>query len=211
MNKAAMTHDPAEIARFESTAARWWDPEGEFRPLHDLNPVRLAFIEQRAPLAGLKVLDVGCGGGWLSEAMARRGAEVTGIDLGKTAIEVASLHALEAGVKEWYRVDSADAHVVANAGTYEQFHPDFPKAFAWLKAFDPSTRGQYLSSTRLAAPHRPLRWCSGNTRRCETVIIVFITPPTSTLCSAPQLTAAGIPSTDARPTVQSSIRRAKSK
>jgi 2-polyprenyl-6-hydroxyphenyl methylase/3-demethylubiquinone-9 3-methyltransferase len=119
MNKAAMTHDPAEIARFESTAARWWDPEGEFRPLHDLNPVRLAFIEQRAPLAGLKVLDVGCGGGLLSEAMARRGAEVTGIDLGKTAIEVASLHALEAGVKVWYRVESADAHVVANAGTYD--------------------------------------------------------------------------------------------
>jgi 2-polyprenyl-6-hydroxyphenyl methylase / 3-demethylubiquinone-9 3-methyltransferase len=119
MNVAAMTHDPAEIARFESTAARWWDPEGEFRPLHDLNPVRLSFIEQRAPLAGLKVLDVGCGGGLLSEAMARRGANVTGIDLGQTAIEVAALHALEAGVKARYLVESAEAHAARNAGTYD--------------------------------------------------------------------------------------------
>jgi len=119
MTNTAMTHDPAEIARFESTAARWWDPEGEFRPLHDLNPVRLAFIEQRAPLAGRKVLDVGCGGGLLSEAMARRGADVTGIDLGQTAIQVASLHALEAGVKVRYRVESADAHAHDHAGGYD--------------------------------------------------------------------------------------------
>ncbi len=119
MTTAAMTHDPAEIARFESTAARWWDPEGEFRPLHDLNPVRLAFIEQRAPLAGRKVLDVGCGGGLLSEAMARRGADVTGIDLGQTAIQVASLHALEAGVKVRYRVESADAHAHDHSGEYD--------------------------------------------------------------------------------------------
>jgi 2-polyprenyl-6-hydroxyphenyl methylase/3-demethylubiquinone-9 3-methyltransferase len=119
MTTAAMTHDPAEIARFESTAARWWDPEGEFRPLHELNPVRLAFIEQRAPLAGRKVLDVGCGGGLLSEAMARRGADVTGIDLGQTAIQVASLHALEAGVKVRYRVESADEHAHDHAGEYD--------------------------------------------------------------------------------------------
>ena len=114
-----MTHDPAEIARFEATASRWWDPEGEFRPLHDLNPVRLAFIEQRAPLAGCKVLDVGCGGGLLSEAMARRGAHVTGIDLGQTAIEVASLHALEAGVEVRYLVEEVDVHADKNAGTYD--------------------------------------------------------------------------------------------
>lgn len=119
MNTATMTHDPAEIARFESTAARWWDPEGEFRPLHELNPVRLAFIEQHVPLAGLKVLDVGCGGGLLSEAMARRGADVTGIDLGQTAIEVASLHALEAGVKVRYQVESAEAHLIAHEGRYD--------------------------------------------------------------------------------------------
>ena len=119
MTTAAMTHDPAEIARFESTAARWWDTEGEFRPLHDLNPARLAFIEQRAPLAGRKVLDVGCGGGLLSEAMARRGADVTGLDLGQTAIQVASLHALEAGVKVRYRVESAEAHAQDHAGEYD--------------------------------------------------------------------------------------------
>jgi len=112
------THDPEEIARFETTAARWWDPEGEFRPLHDLNPVRLSFIDQRAPLAGRTVLDVGCGGGLLSEAMARRGAIVTGIDLGETAIEVASLHALEAGVKVRYRVESAETHAT-HSGPYD--------------------------------------------------------------------------------------------
>ncbi len=114
-----MSHDPAEIARFEATASRWWDPEGEFRPLHDLNPVRLAFIEQRAPLAGCAVLDVGCGGGLLSEAMARRGARVTGIDLGQTAIEVATLHALEAGVQVRYKVESVETHAASNAGTYD--------------------------------------------------------------------------------------------
>jgi 2-polyprenyl-6-hydroxyphenyl methylase/3-demethylubiquinone-9 3-methyltransferase len=114
-----MTHDPQEIARFEATAARWWDPEGEFRPLHELNPVRLAFIDQRAPLAGLAVLDVGCGGGLLSEAMARRGAVVTGIDLGRTAIEVASLHALDAGMKVRYLVESAETHALSHAGTYD--------------------------------------------------------------------------------------------
>jgi 2-polyprenyl-6-hydroxyphenyl methylase / 3-demethylubiquinone-9 3-methyltransferase len=116
---ASMTHDPAEIARFEATASRWWDPEGEFRPLHDLNPVRLQFIEQRAPLAGRTVLDVGCGGGLLSEAMARRGAHVTGIDLGKTAIEVASLHALEAGVQVRYLVEAVDTHAATHAGAYD--------------------------------------------------------------------------------------------
>ncbi len=119
MNTASMTHDPEEIARFEATAQRWWDPEGEFRPLHDLNPVRLAFIEDRAPLAGRNVLDIGCGGGLLSEAMARRGAHVTGIDLGATAIEVAALHALEAGVQLRYLVESAEAHAVSHAGAYD--------------------------------------------------------------------------------------------
>lgn len=118
MNSHA-THDPAEIARFESSARRWWDPEGEFRPLHDLNPVRLAFIEQRARLAGRDVLDVGCGGGLLSEAMARRGAHVTGIDLGATAIEVASLHALESGTGVRYLVESAETHAAAHAGRYD--------------------------------------------------------------------------------------------
>src|SRR5512147_3237135 len=90
--------DAAEIARFQAAASRWWDPEGEMRPLHDLNPVRLEYVERSGPLAGLRVVDVGCGGGLLSEAMARRGACVTGLDLAPELLQVAELHALEAGV-----------------------------------------------------------------------------------------------------------------
>ena len=74
--------DPAEIARFEAAASRWWDPQGEMRPLHDLNPVRLQYVERAGSLAGLKVLDVGCGGGLLAEAMARKVAQVTGLERG---------------------------------------------------------------------------------------------------------------------------------
>jgi 2-polyprenyl-6-hydroxyphenyl methylase/3-demethylubiquinone-9 3-methyltransferase len=99
--------DAAELAKFEAMAQRWWDPAGDFRPLHDLNPVRLDYIEARAGLAGRRVLDVGCGGGILSEAMARRGATVTGIDLARGPLEVARLHALEAGVEVDYRLVSA--------------------------------------------------------------------------------------------------------
>jgi 2-polyprenyl-6-hydroxyphenyl methylase/3-demethylubiquinone-9 3-methyltransferase len=95
--------DAAEIAKFDAAASRWWDPEGEFRPLHDLNPPRLDYIEARAGLAGRRVLDVGCGGGLLAEGMARRGAKVTGIDLAPGALEVARLHALEAGISVDYR------------------------------------------------------------------------------------------------------------
>src|SRR5882762_11713183 len=90
--------DPGEIAKFEALAQRWWDPQGEFKPLHALNPVRLGFIEKHSPLCGCTVVDVGCGGGILSEAMARRGAKVLGVDLAQAALQVAELHALEAGV-----------------------------------------------------------------------------------------------------------------
>lgn len=100
--------DAAELAKFEAMAQRWWDPAGDFRPLHDLNPVRLDYIEARAGLAGRRALDVGCGGGLVSEAMARRGALVTGIDLARGPLEVARLHALEAGVKVDYRLASAE-------------------------------------------------------------------------------------------------------
>jgi 2-polyprenyl-6-hydroxyphenyl methylase/3-demethylubiquinone-9 3-methyltransferase len=86
--------DPAELEKFSRLAARWWDPEGEFRPLHDINPLRLEWIEGHAPLAGKDVLDVGCGGGILTESMARRGARVTGIDLSEKALRVAELHLL---------------------------------------------------------------------------------------------------------------------
>jgi 2-polyprenyl-6-hydroxyphenyl methylase / 3-demethylubiquinone-9 3-methyltransferase len=113
------THDPAEIARFDATAQRWWDPHGEFRPLHVLNPVRLAYVAARVQLRGNQVLDVGCGGGLLSEAMAGAGAHVTGIDLGPATIEVAELHALESGVAVTYQRESAEAHALAHAGQYD--------------------------------------------------------------------------------------------
>lgn len=100
--------DAAEIAKFEALAQRWWDPQGEFKPLHDLNPLRLEFVTARAPLAEKDVLDVGCGGGILSEAMARGGARVLGIDLAQAALEVAELHALDAGVTVQYRLQSAE-------------------------------------------------------------------------------------------------------
>lgn len=112
-------HDRREIAKFEASAQRWWDPEGEYKPLHVLNPVRLQYVEQRAELGGLRVLDVGCGGGILSEAMARRGAIVTGIDLGASGLQVAELHALDAGVPVTYKLESAEAHAQHSAGIYD--------------------------------------------------------------------------------------------
>ena len=88
--------DPAELAKFSELAHRWWDTESEFRPLHQINPLRLAWIDDIVPLAGKRVLDIGCGGGILADAMARKGAEVLGIDLAGKALKVAQLHALEA-------------------------------------------------------------------------------------------------------------------
>ena len=111
--------DPAEIARFEAAASRWWDPQGEMRPLHELNPVRLQYVERAGPLAGRRVLDIGCGGGLLAEAMARKGAKVTGLDLADDLVQVAMLHALEAGVEVDYLYESAEQHVRAHAGEYD--------------------------------------------------------------------------------------------
>jgi 2-polyprenyl-6-hydroxyphenyl methylase/3-demethylubiquinone-9 3-methyltransferase len=111
--------DPAEIARFAAAASRWWDPQGEMRPLHDLNPVRLQYVERAGPLAGRKVLDVGCGGGLLAEAMARKGAKVTALDLGEDLLQVARLHALEAGVEVEYVLEAAEEHAAAHAGHYD--------------------------------------------------------------------------------------------
>jgi 2-polyprenyl-6-hydroxyphenyl methylase/3-demethylubiquinone-9 3-methyltransferase len=93
---AHLNADPAELAKFSDLAHRWWDPESEFRPLHQINPLRLDWIDGFVGLDGKRVLDVGCGGGILSDSMARRGAEVTGIDLASKALKVAQLHALEA-------------------------------------------------------------------------------------------------------------------
>lgn len=95
--------DRAEVAKFEALASRWWDRESEFKPLHDINPLRTNYIDRHAPLAGKKVLDVGCGGGILSEAMAQRGADVTGIDMGEAPLNIAKLHALESGVSVKYQ------------------------------------------------------------------------------------------------------------
>jgi len=111
--------DPAEISKFDAAAPRWWDPEGEFRPLHDLNPARLDYIEARAGLGGRRVLDVGCGGGLLAEGMARRGAKVTGIDLAPAALEVARLHALESGVEVDYREVAVDALVAVEPAAFD--------------------------------------------------------------------------------------------
>ena len=96
MTETTVNADPAELAKFSELAHRWWDPESEFRPLHQINPLRLDWIQSHLPLAGKRVLDVGCGGGILSDSMARKGAEVLGIDLASKALRVAQLHALEA-------------------------------------------------------------------------------------------------------------------
>lgn len=118
MNMAA-NQDPVEIARFDAQAQRWWDPNGEFRPLHEINPVRVAYIDERAKLAGKRVLDVGCGGGLAVEGMAKRGALVTGIDLGASTLEIAELHALESGLKVTYRRETAEDHAAQNASSYD--------------------------------------------------------------------------------------------
>ena len=101
--------DHAEIAKFEALAHRWWDRESEFKPLHEINPLRVNWIDEHVPLAGKKVLDVGCGGGILSEAMARRGAQVTGIDMGEAPLSVARLHLLESGLEVEYRQITAES------------------------------------------------------------------------------------------------------
>lgn len=117
--QSGLNVDPAEIAKFDAAAPRWWDPDGEFRPLHDLNPARLDYIEARAGLAGRRVLDVGCGGGLLAEGMARRGARVTGIDLAPGALEVARLHALESGIAVDYRLIAAESLAEAEPGAFD--------------------------------------------------------------------------------------------
>lgn len=111
--------DTAEVAKFEALASRWWDAQGEFKPLHDINPLRLDFIDARVGLAGKKVVDVGCGGGILSESMAHRGAKVTGIDLGEAPLAVARLHAEEHGVNVDYQHISVEAKALQAPGYYD--------------------------------------------------------------------------------------------
>ncbi|MFC0169502.1 bifunctional 2-polyprenyl-6-hydroxyphenol methylase/3-demethylubiquinol 3-O-methyltransferase UbiG [Pseudoduganella danionis] len=114
-----MNADPLELQKFADLAHRWWDPTSEFRPLHEINPLRLEWINARVPLAGKKVIDIGCGGGILSESMARKGANVTGIDLGEKALKVADLHSLESGVAVRYKLISAEAMAAEEAGQYD--------------------------------------------------------------------------------------------
>jgi len=111
--------DQAEIHKFSELAHRWWDPNSEFKPLHEINPLRLKWIEGIAALPGKKVLDVGCGGGILSEAMAAAGAEVSGIDLSEKALKVAKLHLLESGLNVDYQLISAEAFAEQKPGAFD--------------------------------------------------------------------------------------------
>lgn len=121
MNKSAQANvDPEEIAKFESIASRWWDKESEFKPLHDINPLRLDFICQNsAGIAGKKIIDVGCGGGILSESMAILGAQVTGIDMGKSPLTVAKLHQLETGVNVDYQQTTVEDFADKNPAQFD--------------------------------------------------------------------------------------------
>ncbi|WP_194712884.1 bifunctional 2-polyprenyl-6-hydroxyphenol methylase/3-demethylubiquinol 3-O-methyltransferase UbiG [Noviherbaspirillum soli] len=114
-----MNADPLELQKFSDLAHRWWDPTSEFRPLHEINPLRLEWINNIVPLASKNVLDIGCGGGILAESMARKGANVTGIDLSEKALKVADLHSLESGVQVRYELISAEAMAAREPGAYD--------------------------------------------------------------------------------------------
>ena len=116
---AAPNADPAELEKFGQLAHRWWDPHGEFRPLHEINPLRLKWIDETAGLRGKRVLDVGCGGGILAEAMARRGARVTGIDLSEKPLRVAQLHLLESALQVRYELAAAEDFAARHAGSFD--------------------------------------------------------------------------------------------
>ncbi|MGI9576128.1 bifunctional 2-polyprenyl-6-hydroxyphenol methylase/3-demethylubiquinol 3-O-methyltransferase UbiG [Alloalcanivorax xenomutans] len=111
--------DNSEVAKFNALAERWWDPNSEFRPLHDINPLRLNYIDERVDLPGKTVIDIGCGGGLLSEGMARRGATVTGIDMGEAPLAVARLHAEQSGVEVEYLQTPAEDIAAERAGQYD--------------------------------------------------------------------------------------------
>jgi len=115
-NTASMNVDASEVAKFEKLASRWWDRNSEFKPLHDINPLRANWIDKLAPVAEQQVLDVGCGGGILCEAMAQRGAYVTGIDMGEAPLAVGELHKLESGVEVDYQKSTAE--------DFAQRHPE---------------------------------------------------------------------------------------
>lgn len=114
-----MNADPLELQKFSDLAHRWWDPNSEFRPLHEINPLRLEWIHARVSLTGKRVVDIGCGGGILAESMAKKGAQVTGIDLSEKALKVAELHSLESGVAVRYELLAAEALAAREPGQYD--------------------------------------------------------------------------------------------
>ena len=119
MSPTSHNADPQELKKFEALAGRWWNPEGPMKALHEINPLRLDYIDQRAPLKGARVLDVGCGGGLLSEGMAIRGAQVLGIDLAQASLDVAAAHAREHEVEVQYRCQSAEQLAEEQPGAFE--------------------------------------------------------------------------------------------
>ncbi len=119
LRESDVNMDPGEVAKFDQSASRWWDPNSEFKPLHDINPLRLDFIDERAELAGKRVVDVGCGGGILAESMAAHGAEVVGVDMAGAALSVAKLHIQESGVNVDYRQMTAEQLAAAEPESFD--------------------------------------------------------------------------------------------
>lgn len=119
MTEQTLNFDPQEIAKFEELASRWWDPDSEFKPLHEINPLRLEYIDRRSSLKGKTVVDIGCGGGILAESMALKGANVLGVDMGKAPLSVAQLHKLESGAELDYEQITAEELAEREAGKYD--------------------------------------------------------------------------------------------
>ena len=119
MSSAQSNVDPAEIAKFSELAHQWWDKTSEFKPLHDINPLRVDYVKRFATLDGMRVLDVGCGGGIFSEGLSKQGAEVTGIDLAEASLNVAELHALESGLEISYRKVSVEDLAAEQAASFD--------------------------------------------------------------------------------------------
>ncbi|MDX1655764.1 MAG: bifunctional 2-polyprenyl-6-hydroxyphenol methylase/3-demethylubiquinol 3-O-methyltransferase UbiG [Candidatus Competibacteraceae bacterium] len=119
MTDTPVNVDPREVAKFEALASRWWDPQSEFKPLHDINPLRLGYVQARTRLQDRRVVDIGCGGGILTESLALAGARVTGIDMGEAPLAAARLHRLESGVEVDYRLITAEALAQEAPGRFQ--------------------------------------------------------------------------------------------